>query len=179
MAAMGSIFGGPEAAKSVLNGGGLDVALKGGYLKDKFSYDGGPPQAQEMISESESRFERIKHLKQRIVKYAKRANGELEDYQERRLNDYSEFVQRKRLFEIDNMKSLSPAAKIHMLDRYNKEYMRRAYIDEAKSELADCMSAIERIEKQVSTLGGLLPSNEAGMSKKMSQALYADKPSRG
>lgn len=165
MAAVGSIFGGKDAAKSVLS----EVGLAGGEAVLKGGYGPVPKGETHLLAETPNVVnpkEQIKIYKGSIEKLKKLIDGDLYDWQKERLNDFSEINYRSRMFEIDNFKSLSAASKLRMIDRINKEEMRKRWIEEAKNEIKHYSEMIDHWEKQIATFGGLLPStNNSGIKE--------------
>jgi len=99
------------------------------------------------VGTEDFKLSQIKNTKERIDKLSKFLNGELAPWQEKTLNDFSGFVERKRMFEIDNMKSLSPTAKLHMVDRQHKEYMLNSWKRDAEEEIKNLTGWLDRFEK--------------------------------
>lgn len=174
MATIGSIFGGKDAAKSVLTQGSGEAILKGGYLGDKISGTG----IREAMTESLSREDHIKICKNTIERLKKLLNGELHGWQKERMNDFNEMILRKQMLEIDNFKSISVFAKISMIDRLQKKRMYDHWTKEAREELDFYTDALENLEKNISTLGGLIQENDPNISKEYYRQM-GNKSSRG
>lgn len=187
MAIIGSIVGGKDAAKSIIDVNMGEAALKGGHMIGR-SYKVEEPEG---ILEGSAEYKniQIKNTQERISQLTKVLNGKLNDWQQKELDDYSGFVQRKRMFEIDGMRSISATAKLHMVDREHKAYMLKMWQDDAKSEIEYLTGWLDRFEKGFklvdkmfageSTLSGVRIKAEHAAMNSMTKDLYADKPSRG
>lgn len=123
-AGIGGLVGGKDAAKSVMDipMQSTGIPMPGGYPQE-VAYDS-PNMLQEKIGTHRSYLEKI-------------ARGELQQWQEDNLNNYSELRNKKLLHEIDGLKSMSNSAKLIMLDRKGKERTRQDWIDQAKKDLAE------------------------------------------
>lgn len=133
MAAVGSIFGGKDAAKSILDTGALmrgESMLKGGYMGEGaqkgniHSYPAG----------------QIEEYDKQIANLTRLMNGGLDEWQQKHLESTRHLRQRQELFRIDNLKSVSQVYKLSMADRHNKELCKEDWKLEAARELKNVLN---------------------------------------
>ena len=159
MAAVGSIFGGKDAAKSILDTGALmrgEATLKGGYANAERLEGGihGYPAGQ------------IEEYDKQIANLTKLMNGGLEEWQVKYLESTQDLRRRQELFRIDNLKSVSQAYKLSMADRHSKELAKENWRLDAERELKNVLGYKDNFLKSLA--GGVFSGtklraiNEAG-----------------
>lgn len=159
MAAVGSIFGGKDAAKSILDTGALmrgEAVLKGGY-------DTATPLEGDIHSYPTGQ---IEEYDKQIANLTKLMNGGLEEWQVKYLESTQDLRRRQELFRIDNLKSVSQVYKLSMADRHGKELAKENWRLGAERELKSVLRYKDNFLKSLT--GGVFSGtkvkaiNEAG-----------------
>lgn len=146
MAIVGSIFGGKEAGKSILES---DYVLKAGIkgMASLKTDDYGVELQEGSIHGRPSSI--IEELDKQIAQFTKIINGGLEDWQIRQLEDTRNYRRGAELHRIDSLRSMAPHAKLAMVDRLNKQRMREEWIRDASRELRNVTEYKENFLKTV------------------------------